>query len=1714
MADITLQQFEEAANMGSALWEANIGNRQTIPLSGTDAIEIMWGAVPIDGSSGVVSSIATHTANNFQYTSGIYGAPVPGSGDSTLTMHRFTMVFPDAQKSAKDIVPLIVQFQRCPIIPVLSAELIKEGITALAQLQCNISTLDDTPGGIKLEFLCGEVDVSLYTGVVTPGEDQGNAIVDNANYSLWHITNYPLLKWFVYDFHNESDPRFMSIKEDGGASIRDMMDKIETKLQTEGGVSDAIFHMSHLSEEYLNMFAAFNEVMMAIVSFMSNPAAYVSSGGTDPLEDLIDYIRNNLVGRRDYGPGNAAVDGMLNEVEGMIRNYFSLMVQDENPRLTPEENEQFQNEVVRVIGNIMELQSSFITTGDELSGFFKPVGGDSVCNSVSLQLVNQFKPLPLSNTSSQMWQYLGPGRGGLVVELTTDESDGPSLGAVRNMFRNIADSIAGVMESATAPASLAFTRVITWPTILANKLYFVPDTMATSTVPGFPTLRTVSLQFSMFDGDIVERAKAHKMFENNLLQHTQVSAEALETGSVGYAARDISNQASHGIGSFYDLYLPWFVADEAINNINSFPIELPTWSEVVGAQDGGSFLNHMSYDDILSIYRGTSVNASPTDAYQSNSSDISYVPINVQHSGQGLMSTVMTAYAPPDFWCHHNKGSLISRFLEGMEDPLMIDYGSEESEETAEAIKNEIEKPKMAWSKTSPYWVDWELADHLEDEMYYGGKLSLTRCFPSAYFLFSSHATMGFGIFLQDIGWGYGMLEDMSIMERGDIPVDTAVIRLVNMFGKLDDPMFGGGGLISLFLGASFGDRLRMRDAINGGMNDSFGQDLRDWWYQAGANISETWRSAWQWTGQWPTHAEEAEADLRRARSTTDVLPLAPGMWAHVRMGYGQPYQHATVFNGRIADYKPGDVVQIECESFGADLTKLIPASSDDKHNCEPRKDMCRVLNKPLSGIRGFLWNISQPGCGVKSAIAAGSLSGSFGTSAGGLVIANAISNHMISKGIPLWYPTEGLGESIFTSQLAIQATGAEGGSQSRGTAGFGMITQQTGGYHLISSTDREISLPALIMGTPGDPSAVGAQCELGINIYNASPLADPGVNQLGIGWADNSEDPTAGNSGGKRDSQEALTSFITAGGAVAGAAGGSGGAAAVSSLADEVAFGYSYYGRSLVDYGTTCARLTGDYIFTVVPIANRCTIYYGKPDWPVWYELKPMGSQEYGEDGNTTAGDVIAIRRPFDQYSLHGVTDIIYNDIVAQKDFATGVKPAWSRGKPGNMADQTKGVFWEMGRDAVDAFWAEDGTFSQIPIQWFDADIHPAEKRVIQEDTQILKIVGGVVPEGTGAVTTVVGVVVGIIAAIAFAGSVLGAVGIALLVTLAIKLIVSLLGWLWKMIDLLFEYVIGIDVEDIFAWGERIATEETIAMFDKYDIPARFLSNMKGVYWAQVSGVTKGILKEEVETMYRGSLYVVGTPVPRPHRSQFIADPKTGMTGGFVADTVVHHFSVNSGFVTEIIPKVKTTVWDVGGMAKWITNASRVNRILGGLALGYFSSKLAAISLYSSARTLGALTKLPAVLDALEHVMRSKKWTLAADVIKRYKRGGAVADAYRFGRSANRFGQGVKNIGTSRMLAYGGKAAKLIKLAEAVAFLIVEAAFGMFMAAWSETIRAARGCYIAPISKHGRPFVAGINGWRGCVIMNGEMVNASGDDLAAQGQGVYGGFLALFVGV
>jgi hypothetical protein len=254
--------------------------------------------------------------------------------------------------------------------------------------------------------------------------------------------------------------------------------------------------------------------------------------------------------------------------------------------------------------------------------------------------------------------------------------------------------------------------------------------------------------------------------------------------------------------------------------------------------------------------------------------------------------------------------------------------------------------------------------------------------------------------------------------------------------------------------------------------------------------------------------------------------------------------------------------------------------------------------------------------------------------------------------------------------------------------------------------------------------------------------------------------------------------------------------------------------------------------------------------------------------------------------------------------------------------------------------------------------------------------------------------------------------------------------------------------------------------------------------------------------------------------------DPKTAMVGGFVADSVVHHFSIDSGYVTEIIPKVKAASWDIPGLMNWSAGVNKGIGVLAGIALGYYAGQVLATNLLWGLAAGPALlpTGLGWVAEKIRISMVARQVANETGVIGGITRAGRVSRwLNRQGQWLNEFAKVSKSTdiwgryttaeiseGYAAAGLYGGEAEaagairfakssiitlRTVQVATIISFIMTEVAIQMLVAAMSETNDAARACYIAPLSKHNRPFVAGITGWRGSVIMHGQIMTPSAKD-------------------
>lgn len=96
--------------------------------------------------------------------------------------------------------------------------------------------------------------------------------------------------------------------------------------------------------------------------------------------------------------------------------------------------------------------------------------------------------------------------------------------------------------------------------------------------------------------------------------------------------------------------------------------------------------------------------------------------------------------------------------------------------------------------------------------------------------------------------------------------------------------------------------------------------------------------------------------------------------------------------------------------------------------------------------------------------------------------------------------------------------------------------------------------------------------------------------------------------------------------------------------------------------------------------------------------------------------------------------------------------------------------------------------------------------------------------------------------------------------------------------------------------------------------------------FWTQdkyAEACTTSALRDFIKDMYQGELLVMGDPTVKPFDKMFISDTNTEMNGMAEVKRVVHHFSVDTGFVTSITPDCITIVDDRRGISlvTWLTS-------------------------------------------------------------------------------------------------------------------------------------------------------------------------------------------------
>lgn len=288
--------------------------------------------------------------------------------------------------------------------------------------------------------------------------------------------------------------------------------------------------------------------------------------------------------------------------------------------------------------------------------------------------------------------------------------------------------------------------------------------------------------------------------------------------------------------------------------------------------------------------------------------------------------------------------------------------------------------------------------------------------------------------------------------------------------------------------------------------------------------------------------------------------------------------------------------------------------------------------------------------------------------------------------------------------------------------------------------------------------------------------------------------------------------------------------------------------------------------------------------------------------------------------------------------------------------------------------------------------------------------------------------------------------------------------------------------------------------------------------------------LRDFMKDMYKGQLVVIGDPSVKPFDYVHIMDDMTTMNGVFQVESVTHHFSMETGFITSITPDVVTVIDDqlmISSIA-WLTStavgagAAYRGKIIATSALKKFAGSALGEKTIKSGKWTGrqmlryasmipigdktvptynkALRKfldgtekndaamIKAGKEEMDKAMKAMK-----DKVAGMKDGKGKASLKAALSAADDISKGIQSgTATATSVAMGKNVlnkVKILKLATSSNMIALLASAGLSVAANIVQEAYARGkihkqaIMILPLQYQGREFAAGINGHKGLVM-------------------------------
>ena len=260
---------------------------------------------------------------------------------------------------------------------------------------------------------------------------------------------------------------------------------------------------------------------------------------------------------------------------------------------------------------------------------------------------------------------------------------------------------------------------------------------------------------------------------------------------------------------------------------------------------------------------------------------------------------------------------------------------------------------------------------------------------------------------------------------------------------------------------------------------------------------------------------------------------------------------------------------------------------------------------------------------------------------------------------------------------------------------------------------------------------------------------------------------------------------------------------------------------------------------------------------------------------------------------------------------------------------------------------------------------------------------------------------------------------------------------------------------------------------------------------------MTASALKDSMKEMYCGDLVVMGDPTVKPYDRTFLLDMYTGISGQTTVKEVVHHMSVEDGFITTISPDCINIVDD---RFEHIVH-SWYGSVAGGIAAHFATLAITGynVMLMAAGKSDKILT-LKKVFDAMKPQKAIDKLANSKYGSKIVEQGGKIIEGAKSGIKGK---LGATKTGT-KILKYGGKiggrlgtiltaaaggsaggppgiaAAVTATVCLCVAAEIMGPIASTFMNDFMKNLQAIT---VFPLTRYGLPWTAGMLGSKGAIV-------------------------------